>query len=317
MNYGFKVHTSGPMATPEAVAALASRGEQMGFGLIGVSDHVVIPENIRSRYPYSETGEFGGSGDCLEQLTLLSFVAGHTSTARLMTSVMVLPHRGPVLAAKVLASVDVLSGGRLTVACGVGWMREEFEALAVPPFEERGAVADEYIHAFKELWTSDDPTFSGKYVRFSGLSFEPKPVQKPHSPVWIGGESPQALRRAATLGDGWYPIGTNPRHPVGTPTQLSDAIARLRGYAEDAGRDPSEIDIAYSAAWHDDPEAQMRPAGERPWLTGSAEQVAADIRAFEELGVNHLMMGFQGATVGETLERMERFVEEVAPLVQS
>ena len=140
-------------------------------------------------------------------------------------------------------------------------------------------------------------------------------MQKPHPPIWIGGESPQALRRAARLGDGWYPIGTNPTYPVGTPEQLSNSVDRLRRYAQDAGRDPAEIDIAYSAGWYDYPTARMHPSGERPTFTGSAEQIAGDIRVFERLGVRHLMLGFQRDTLAETLERMERFVGEVMPLV--
>ena len=315
MEYGFNVPTGGPLATPESIAALARRGEELGFALIGVSDHIVMPRTIRSLYPYNESGEMGGSGEFLDQLSLMSFLAAHTSTARLLTSVMVLPHRSPVLAAKMLASIDVLSQGRLVVGAGVGWMKEEFEAIGAPPYEERGAVGEEYIRAFKELWTSDDPSLEGRYVRFSDLTFSPKPIQKPHPPIWIGGESPPALRRVARLGDAWYPIGTNPRYPVGTPEQLLESLARIRRYTKDVGRDPSEIDVAYSAAWFDDPAANMRPTGERPYFTGPPEQVAADIRAFEQMGVRHLMVGFQRPTLPETTERMERFMAEVAPLV--
>jgi probable F420-dependent oxidoreductase len=170
---------------------------------------------------------------------LLSFIAARTQKARLLTSVMVLPHRGPVLTAKMLASINVLSGGRLIVGCGVGWMQEEFEAIGAPPFDERGDVADEYIRVFRELWTSDNPTFDGRYASFSDIKLGPRPVQKPHSPIWIGGESPRALRRAARLGDGWYPIGTNSTYPVDTPERVSYALARLRHYAEEAGRDPA------------------------------------------------------------------------------
>ena len=317
MEYGFKIPTSGPLADPEAIATLARSGEQMGFGIIGVSDHIVIPRRINSRYPYSESGEFGGSAECMDQLTLLSFLAGKTSTARLLTSVMVVPHRNAVLTAKMLATIDVLSRGRLIVGCGVGWMKEEFEALGAPPFEERGSAANEYIRAFKELWTSGNPNFDGKYVRFSDVSFEPRPVQKPHPPIWVGGESPQALRRAARLGDGWYPIGTNPRFPVGTAGQLSASLTRLRRYAEEAGRDPAEIDVAYSASWSDDPQARMLPGGDSRTFTGTPEQVVGDIRAFEQLGIRHLMLGFRGDTVAETLESMERFVAEIVPLARA
>ena len=313
MDFGFSLHSGGPMATPENLARLARRGEELGFAYASVSDHVVIPKEIASRYPYSDTGEFSGSGHILDQLTVLSFVAGVTSKVRLLTSVMVLPHRSPVLTAKMLASIDVLSGGRLTVGCGVGWMREEFEAIGAPPFDERGEVGDEYIRAFKELWTSETPSFTGKHARFSDIVFEPKPVQKPHPPIWIGGESPPALRRAADLGDGWYPLSGNPSYPVRTTDQLSKALDRLRGYAEAAGRDPAEIDVAFSAGWSDE-RADERRAANRVF-TGKPDQVADEIRAFGAVGVRHMMVGIRAGSLEETLDRMERFAKDVAPLV--
>ncbi len=316
MEYGFGIPTRGPMATPKTMATLASRGEELGFSLVSVSDHIVIPKEIRSRYPYSSSGEFsGGDGECLEQLTLLSYLAGQTTKIRLLTSVMVVPHRSPVHTAKILATIDVLSGGRLIIGCGVGWMEAEFEALGVPPYEERGAVANEYIRAFKELWTSDNPTFEGKYCRFSDVTFAPKPIQKPHPPIWIGGESPRALKRAAQLGDGWYPIGANPTYPLGTSEQLSASLSKLRRYAEEAGRDPIEINIAYSAGWYDDQHASTLPNGERRSFTGTPEQIAGDIRDFEGLGVHQMTLGLQADTLDQTVKRMERFAKEVMPLV--
>ena len=130
MEFGFGLPTRGPMAAPQSLATLARTGEELGFAIISVSDHVIIPKAINSTYPYNESGTFAGSpsGECLEQLSLLSFLVGVTSSAKLLTSVMVLPHRPPVLTAKMLATIDVLSNGRLIIGCGVGWMREEFEA---------------------------------------------------------------------------------------------------------------------------------------------------------------------------------------------
>ena len=316
MKFGFSVPTRGPLANPESIAALARKGEELGFGFVSVSDHVVIPRDIKSRYPYSETGEFGGGGDgeCLEQLTTLAYLAASTETVGLLTSVMVLPHRPPVLTAKVLATIDVLSRGRLILGCGVGWMREEFEALGAPPFDERGAVGDDYIRVFKELWTSDDPSFESSYASFSNVSFAPKPVQKPHPPIWIGGESPPALRRAALLGDAWYPIGTNPRFTVGTLEQYASYADRVRAYAREAGRDPSELGFAYSVGWYDDREAQTGADGQRRRFTGAPRQIAGDIKAFEELGVSHLMLGIGAGTVEGTMDRMERFATDVKPL---
>jgi probable F420-dependent oxidoreductase len=222
----------------------------MGFDYLTLSDHIVIPRDIEARYPYSATGEFpsGGRGDWYEQLTSAAYVAAKTSRLRLVTSVMVVPHRPAVLTAKMLATIDLLSNGRLTVGIGAGWMKEEFEAVGAPPFAERGTVTDEYLTVFRELWTKDAPRFDGRYVRFSEIVMAPKPVQKPHPPLWIGGESPSALRRVARLGDGWYLIGTNPQHPLDTllvsaPASIACAASSLR---PSAIPDRSRSVIAYS-----------------------------------------------------------------------
>ena len=165
MKYGFTVPTRGPLAEPDSLMTIAKRAEALGYDSISLGDHILVPKDIDSTYPYTETGEFPGSasGACLEQLNVLSYLAGQTERIRLATSVMIVPHRNPLVAAKALTTIDVLSKGRLVVGIGAGWMREEFEALGIPAFEERGAVTDEYIQAIKELWTSDDPTFEGKY----------------------------------------------------------------------------------------------------------------------------------------------------------
>ena len=157
MKFGFGVATRGPGASPEFLKNHAQHGERLGFDIVTVSDHVIIPKQVQSIYPYSEDGAFSGvdAGECLEQLTLATYLAANTSNIRLLTSVMVVPHRPPVLAAKTLASLDVLSGGRLTVGVGAGWMREEFEALDTAPYEHRGSVTNDYIRAFKEMWTND------------------------------------------------------------------------------------------------------------------------------------------------------------------
>jgi probable F420-dependent oxidoreductase len=315
MEFGFGVPSRGPLASLENIVALAQKGEELGFDIITVSDHIVVPNEIDSIYPYNDTGEFTSSqsGEYMEQLTTIAYLAGVTTSIKLLSSVMVLPHRSPVLTAKMLATIDVLSQGRLIVGCGVGWMEEEFEAIGAPPYAERGAVGNEYLRVFKELWTSDDPSFDGEYASFSNIAFAPKPVQEPHPPLWIGGESPPALRRAGQLGDAWYPICSNPQFPVGTLEQFADYQARVRRHAERAGRDTDELDFAYSVNWFDDTQEQV-VEGERRILTGSPTQVAADIDALEDLGVNHLMLNFQGSDLEETIELLARFTEGVRPL---
>jgi probable F420-dependent oxidoreductase len=323
MEFGFALPPRGPMATPENIATLAQQGEAMGFGILAVTDHIIFPKRIQSTYAGSVSGQYYAAGESqgeyLEPLALLSFLAGITSSAKLLTAVMVLPNRPPILTAKMLATIDVLSKGRVIVGCGVGWMREEFEALGSPPFEKRGAVANEYIRAFRELWTQDNPTFEGTYCRFSNVEFAPKPVQKPHPPIWTGGESPVSLRRAGRLADGWYPFTNSVHLPLETPEQFAESAARVKRHAQEAGRDPASIAFAYRADWYNDQEAERLPNGVRRPLTGTPAQIADDIKRYEEVGVHHMMLSMvvrrPGVTVQESLERMERFATKVMPLV--
>lgn len=316
MEFGFPVRTSRAGANPDDLVRQVRLGEELGFGIVGIPDHVVIPRRIESVYPYSVDGSFAGaSGECLEQLAVASFLAAHTSKIRILTSVMVLPHRPPILAAKTLATIDVLSGGRLTVGVGAGWMKEEFEALGAPPYEHRGTVVAEYVAAFRELWTADDPRFDGKYARVADVKFLPKPMQKPHPPIWMGGESPAALLRAGHMADAWYPIGNNPRFPIDTLARYKSAMATVRYHAEESGRGVDEIDFAYNAGWQDDRGEQQAPDGKRLVFTGTPEQVASDIREFGNLGVRHLVFGFGAPTASDSMKRMERFAKLVMPLV--
>ena len=317
MEFGFSIPARGPLATPANILALARKGEETGFGFAAVSDHIVIPRDIASRYPYSEDGAFAGraSGEYLEQLSLIAFLAAGTPRLRLLTSIMVLPHRNPLHAAKALATIDVLSGGRLIVGCGAGWLREEFEALGAPPFDQRGAVSNEYIRAFKELWTSDNPQFAGEFVAFSNIRALPQPVQKPHPPIWIGGESPAALRRAGELSDAWYPIGNNPRYPMKTIDQLRAGFERVKRYASESGRSGKLPGLSYSAGWYSDTAAEKLPDGTRRILTGTPAQIGDDIEQLQQLGAGHLLLGMQSDTLEGTFERMQRFASHVRPHV--
>ena len=317
MKYGFTLPGRGHLATPERLGIIARKGEEFGFDTLLTGDHILVPKNISSVYPYTEGGEFpgSGSGESMEQITLLSYIAGQTSKIRLVTSVLIVPHRNPLIAAKSLATLDLLSKGRLVVGVGVGWMREEFQALGLPPFEERGAVTDEYIRAFKVLWTEDDPHFEGKYISFDDISFLPKPVQKPHPPIWVGGESRPALRRTAELADGWYPLGSNPTFPMGTPEQLKAGLERLAGYAERFGRDPSTIETIYRTHQFE----LLKQAGgpDRLPFVGDADQIAGDIRQYQDMGVTSMIWDFLRQTddLDSMLGLMEDFSTQVWPKV--
>ena len=178
MQFGLSIPHRGPLANPEAIRAIAENAEASGYGVLSMADHIVVPRTIDSRYPYSPDGGWAGGADgaCFEQISLLNYVAGITRKARLLTSIMVIPHREPIFTAKALATADQLSGGRVELGIGTGWMREEFELLKTPPFKERGAVTDEYIRAFKTLWTEENPAFEGNYVQFKDIFFQPKPI---------------------------------------------------------------------------------------------------------------------------------------------
>jgi probable F420-dependent oxidoreductase len=316
MDYGFSIPTRGALATPESIVAMTKRGEELGFAMIAIPDHIVIPRQIASPYPYSPQRKMPGAetGDCLEQLVLMSYLAAATSKIRLLTSVMVVPHRNAMFTAKALATIDVLSQGRVTVGCGAGWMDEEFQAIGTPPFAERGKVTDEYLRAFKVLWTEDNPRFDGAYAKFKDIVFEPKPVQKPHSPLWIGGESPAALRRVVALGDAWYPLGANPEYPLNTVERYTNAVALLRTAALAAKRDPHSITLAYWAPWYREGRTNTLEDGRREAFTGSDAEVAHDIRAFRGVGVRHLLFNFVRSTLPESLAAMERFAANVLPL---
>ena len=186
MNFGFYLPDSGPLATPDVITRLASAAEEMGYGILAVSDHIVMPTGIDSVYPYEEDGEWPGGMDCLETLTTLSFIAARTSKAEAVEFSAGVAVSPPGSHRKILATIDVLSKGRLILGLGVGWMKEEFEALGSPPFEERGAVSDEYIEVFKTLWTEQHPAIAGKYTQFSNVDFNPSRCKNRTRPCgWV------------------------------------------------------------------------------------------------------------------------------------
>ena len=300
------------MASPDNLRNLAQRAEDLSFDHVWVSDHIIIPHEVASFYPYAADGvaPFQRDNTYFEPLAALNFLAGCTTRVRLGTHVLILPYRNPVLTAKILATLDVLSGGRLILGAGVGWMEEEFQALGLDTYAQRGAVTNEYIRIFKELWTSDHPEFHGEHYNISEAGFLPKPIQKPHPPIWIGGHTNPAIRRAATLGDGWMPIGLRPP-AILEPEELAEKIARLRRISARAGRPENAVDLVFSTdcVFQDEPDAHRRMVSGRP------EQIAADLRQYQDLGVQHFILSFPAGSAAEQQEYMERFAREVMPLI--
>src|SRR5487761_1963566 len=305
MQIGCSAPTSGARTDHDTIARIVTEAEMLGFAYVTVSDHLIIPTDIASRYPYTDSGEFpsGARVDRHEQLMTAMFIAAKTSKLRIVTSVMVVPHRPPVLTAKLLATLDVLSKGRLTLGIGAGWMAEEFAAVGTLPFAERGAVTDETMMACRELWTNPDPEFHGKYVSFANVVFQPRPVQQP-IPIWVGGESGPALRRTAAYADAWYPIGTNPTHPMDTLGRYKAGAARLRALTEKAGRNPAAVGLAYRVS--SNPEAQPKGMvdGERKLFTGGAADFVGSIKALRVVGVMAFNFGLFGATLAATIDNM-------------
>jgi probable F420-dependent oxidoreductase len=242
MEFAVVLPSFGPPARDPAVQSnlrdVAEAADELGYHVVFAAEHLIYPQEIRTPYPYGGRFPFAVTDPVLDVPTTLAWAAAVTKHVRLGASVMVLPYHEPVALAKALTTIDVLSGGRLMVGVASGWLREEFDLLGVP-FHERGARTDEYLAVLRALWTEERVTFRGRFVRLEEAAFFPKPIQKPHPPIWIGGASAAAFRRIARLGDGWLAV---PR----SPADLADDVAAIRREAEAAGRDPLRIGVAAS-----------------------------------------------------------------------
>ncbi|MDH4146901.1 MAG: LLM class F420-dependent oxidoreductase [Acidimicrobiia bacterium] len=316
MRFGFYLPTRGPVATGPALGAFVRRGEELGFDSVMIADHLVFPARVDSPYPYTLSGAFPGQGDALDLISLLTFAAAASTKLRLVTSVMIVPLRNPLATAKALATVDVLSGGRLTVGVGVGWLREEFEAMAAPDFDRRGRSTDEFVAIYRRLWSEDPASFEGEFYRFDALHCLPHPIQRPHPPIWIGGHSRAALRRVARIGDGWHPVGATPT-ALSSPDDFSAALDDLRRFCDEEGRDFDRLTVSFKAPTYDLDRnaAPGAPGVARRPFTGSAEDVAADIADYERRGAHEVVFDFRSTTLAECIERMERFASEIRPLL--
>jgi len=258
MDIGIAFANTGQLGTAEGAVALASACESHGIESVWTVEHVVVPAGYESEYPYSSNGRMPGGEDSPipDPFTWLTWVGAHSQSLVLGTGVIILPLRNPVVLAKEVATLDSFTGGRVQLGVGVGWLREEFDAVGVP-FEDRGARTDDYIQAMRELWSAEQPTYSGRFVEFDRALSYPKPSGGT-VPIVIGGHTPFAARRAGRLGDGFFPAKNN---------DLSELITVMRDAAESAGRDPDAIEIT----------------------TGAARD-AADRRRLEDLGVTRMII---------------------------
>ena len=233
MKFGLSTVTRGVFSSRENYMAVAKAAERAGFDFLSVSDHLIVPAKLESHYPYTVSGVFAAAehGHCFDQLATVAFLAGCTERLRLLTSVLVVPHRPAVLTAKILATIDVLSNGRLIFGLGVGWCEPEMRSVGAP-FAERGRVADDYLAAMRAVWTQPKPSYRGPYVAFDGVQAMPRPVQTP-VPIVVGGRTAPAYRRAVTQGHGWYGFGINVE-------DTQKIVATLRDIAKKHSR-PAEL----------------------------------------------------------------------------
>jgi probable F420-dependent oxidoreductase len=315
MEFGVSLPGRGPLATPESILQLATKADTLRYDSLFVTDHVVLPASMaRSVYPYSSTGQLpgGAAQDYLEPLAVLAWLAHVTQRIRIGTSVLVVPYRNPIVTAKTLATVDRLSNGRVILGAGVGWLREEFEALATPPFEARGAVTDEYLRLMRAAWTTDPVRFEGKHYTVRDVHALPKPVQRGGIPIWIGGHTDAAVKRAATLGDAWHPIALRPPGLL-LPDEYATRVKQLHAWAQRAGRDPKAVTLTVRVPMEVRPKAAKAPAGDRPMFQGTATEVLADIRVYQALGVTHFVFDAAHPDLDSVLQNMDRFANDVRP----
>ncbi len=301
VKYSFRLPNAdylGFPATTQAIVQTACKAEELGFDALFVNDHVIVDDSARSE-PWRNV---------YDPLMVLSYVAAKTSSIRLGTSVLIMPYRNPIVTAKMFATLDQMSGGRAIAGVGSGWSEAEFDALTVP-YRQRGSRTNEYIRLWKECWKPGATTFRGRYHSFSDMHINPKPLQQPHPPIWIGGSSPASLRRAARFAEVWQP----------TPTALPDLISNqsyLRDISGQFNRDIPRTRMSFRVNFSGIT-GSSSGAGDRPTGQGTPEQVASDLQRYrQEAGLEEFQMNFNGCgSLQQLLDSMDVLVQDVMPKV--
>lgn len=301
MQWGVHLPHLGRQVSRESLVEFAQTIEQLGCHSGWVSDHVCWPAEIESKYPYSADGSFAPGPDMgwLDPIGTQLFVAGVTQSLRLGFTVLILPYRQPVVTAKALATLDVLSNGRLILGAGVGWMREEAEILGMP-WDRRGARSDEQLALFERLFTEPQPSFDGEFYQLPTVGFEPKPVQNP-VPVWIGGSSDAAFKRAARFGTGFHAA-------FQSLDVVRQEFQQVQQYAQELGRDPDTFTLSLRV--------YLDPAGSMPdnvSIAGSIQAMQDRVGEFAEAGIAHVLLDpvARGGVAGR-LDAVREFMENVA-----
>jgi probable F420-dependent oxidoreductase len=306
MQFGVHLPQIGPQGTRENVMRFAREAESLGFDSCWVSDHIAYPDTatLHSRYPYNESGDFGAPAQTpwLDAIGTLLFVAGCTERVQLGTTVMILGYRPSIQTAKLWTTLDTVSDGRAILGVGVGWMREEFEALG-RPFDRRGARADETLEIFEALFAEDTITFDGSFTTFGPVGFAPKPVRG-RIPIWVGGHSAPAFRRAARYGDAFHAVFI-------PPDDVAEQWAEVARFRDEAGREAGDLALTLRLRLALDGERDDAGA-----LSGSTAQIVDAIGRYREIGVTHMtldVLPVEQRGVDGQLAAMRRFTAEVRP----
>jgi probable F420-dependent oxidoreductase len=302
MEFGICIPHYGKPLDISNILGTVRRVEELGFDSVWVTDHILVPQTLGIIY----------RDHMLEPLALLNYVAAITTRVKIGTSVVILPYRNPIVAAKMLATTDQLSAGRLIFGAAVGWMEPEFAALGAP-FADRGAFSDECLRLIKLLWTQEKVSFEGRYFTFADMQASPRPLQQPHPPIWVGGNSPRARRRVAELGDGW--------HATAMPLEeLKVGIADVRNKWARRGRPgepvvsmriPCAIEGVSQEVLHYPP---RRPGRES--LTGSVSGIVDRLEVYREFGVSHLALEMSTQSHEATFASLEAFATRIRPQLQ-
>ena len=298
MKFGITMPNSWGIEDPQQALALGPLAEDLGFDSVWVMEHVFNTGFIKDRL---------GDGNYYHPLATLTYMAATTKKVMLGTSVLVLPYHNAIQLAKFAATLDQMSAGRLVLGVGAGALQVEFEALGVP-MKGRGAWTNDCIRMMKELWTNPVPSYQSRRWNFSGNYFSPKPVQKPHIPLWVGGSSPAALRRAASLGDGWHPSGISPE-------EFAIGRQELIRLAADAGRDANQMDLSARIELDVPGDDSVRRAGDRRAALPGGEpgRMAAIIKAYEDVGVEHVILSTNTGNVADLTRQLETVAKDVIP----
>lgn len=308
LKFGLDVGVYGALATRPHILGLARLAEDSGFDSIWVADHVIFPAKFSSRYPYNATGVFPvnmSQEPLMEPLATMGVLVGATQRVRIGAAVLVMPYRNPVLLGRMLVTLDVLSGGRMILGAGVGWLAEEFAALDARDFAARGQVTDEGLEIVRRLCVGGEVSFQGRHYQLDPVVSSPGSVQRPHVPILIGGTTRPALERTARLGDGWISTDMNPE-------RLRKRVETLRGLCAAQGRDFARLSLTHKV-FIDIGSAQTDAYGQRQIGTGSPADIVEDLGKLVDIGFSNIIVRYRGGDADAQNSQLRRFIDEVMP----